>query len=208
MVEIKRFVVGPLATNCYLLHESGEGNRGELIDPGFYDKEIADYTITLISPSKAFNIAALKISMAIIPNPILREKIISFRDNMDISINLLGAIATLSAYRDCQPWLDELMRYLEDNRNILKQYVREELEGIQLSQIEGTFLAWLDCRQAGITMNPHKFFLEHAKVAVSDGASFGKGGEGFVRLNFACPRHRLLEALGRMKNAIYQFGRI
>ena len=157
------------------------------------DKEIAEHTITLISPSKAFNIAALKTSMAIIPNADLRKKIISFRDYMDIDVNLLGAVATLSAYRDCQPWLDELIKYLEDNRDILLSYIEKELPCIKPAKIEGTFLAWLDCRKTSIYGNVHKFFLESAKVAVNDGVSFGKGWEGFVRLNFGCPRQKLLK---------------
>jgi cystathionine beta-lyase len=170
------------------------------------DNEIAGHTITLMSPSKAFNIPALKTSMAIIPNADLRERVILSRDDMDMGVNILGAIATLSAYRYCQPWLDELRKYLEDNKETMMRYVETELSGIQLSRIEGTFLAWLDCRQAGIPGNPQEFFLEYAKVAVNDGVSFGKVGKGFVRLNFGCPRHILLEALGRMKKAINEFG--
>ncbi|MBN1226467.1 MAG: pyridoxal phosphate-dependent aminotransferase [Deltaproteobacteria bacterium] len=168
------------------------------------DEEIAGHTITLMSPSKAFNIASLKTSMAIIPNADLREKVILCRDDMDMGVNILGAIATLSAYRDCQPWLDELIKYLEINRDIMRSYIEKEIPCIKLAKIEGTFLAWLDCRKTGISGNLYQFFLKYAKVAVNDGVSFGKGGEGFVRLNFGCPSHRLLEALSRMKKAIYE----
>ena len=78
----------------------------------------------------------------------------------------------------------------------------KELSGISMTRMEGTYLAWLDCRKAGIPGNPFEFFLKKAKVALNDGAEFGKGGEGFVRLNFACPRRILFEALERMGLAL------
>jgi cysteine-S-conjugate beta-lyase len=86
----------------------------------------------------------------------------------------------------------------------LYRYVAEQLPGISLSPVEGTYLAWLDCRQAGIPegIAPGKFFLEEAKVALNEGTAFGKGGEGFVRLNFGCPRATLEAALGRMRDAL------
>jgi cystathionine beta-lyase len=114
----------------------------------------------------------------------------------------MGYAAALAAYRDGQPWLDEVLRYLSDNLDWLIQYVEEHLPGITMSRPEGTYLAWLDCREAGIPCNPHEFFLEKAKVALNDGAKFGRGGEGFVRLNFGCPRSMLIEALERMKKAL------
>ena len=88
------------------------------------------------------------------------------------------------------------------NLDWLIQYVEVHLPGITMSRPEGTYLAWLNCREAGIPGNPHEFFLQRAKVAVNDGAKFGRGGEGFVRLNFACPRSMLAEALERMERAL------
>jgi cystathionine beta-lyase len=76
------------------------------------------------------------------------------------------------------------------------------LPGITISQPEGTYLAWLDCRRAGIAGNPHEFFLRNARVALNDGKTFGAGGEGFVRLNFGCPRAMLAEALERIQRAL------
>jgi cystathionine beta-lyase len=166
------------------------------------DEEIADNTITMISPSKAFNLAALKLSIAIIPNAELRDKIVTLRDHLHISSNLLGSIATLAAYRDGQSWLDELNRYLEGNRDAMWQYIDNKIPGIRMKKVESTFLAWLDCRNAGITGNLQEFFIRNARVAVNDGLSFGNGGDGFVRFNFGCPRQRLMDALHRMRDAI------
>ena len=113
----------------------------------------------------------------------------------------MGYVAALAAYRDGQPWLDHLLTYLESNLDYLVQAV-DDLPGISMARPEGTHLAWLDCRQAGIPGNPHRFFLQEAKVAVNDGSTFGQGGEGFVRLNFGCPRATLVEALDRIQAAL------
>jgi len=164
--------------------------------------EIADQTITLVAPSKTFNLPGLKCSVAIVQNPELRKKLESTHTGLVHGVNVMGYTAALAAYRDGQAWLDELMRYLEANLDFLLQYVEAHLHGITMSKPEGTYLAWLNCREAGIPGNPHEFFLQQAKVAVTDGAIFGRGGEGFVRLNFACPRSMLTEALDRMKEAL------
>ncbi len=110
--------------------------------------------------------------------------------------------ATLAAYRDGQDWLDQCLSYLEGNRDFLIDYIRDELPSITMTRIEATYLAWLDCRRSQIPGNPFRFFLEESKVALNDGIEYGKGGEGFVRLNFACPRKTLSDALERMAGAI------
>jgi len=166
------------------------------------DAEIADRAITLIAPSKTFNIAGLQCSAAIIQNAELRKQFKAARVDLVNEVNILGLVAALAAYRDGQEWLDEVLRYLEANRDLLIQYVSERMPGIRMGKPEATYLAWLDCRQAGIPGNPHKFFLEQAQVAVNDGPTFGRGGEGFVRLNFGCPRSTLLEALDKMRAAL------
>lgn len=164
--------------------------------------EIADQTITLMAPSKTFNIPGLKCSVAIVQNPKLRKKLKRTHPGLVHGANIMGYTAALAAYRDGQPWLDEVLRYLEANLDFLLQYVEAHLPGISMSKPEGTYLAWLGCHEAGIPGNPHKFFLKQARVAVSDGAIFGRGGEGFVRLNFGCPRSMLTEALDKMKEAL------
>ena len=166
--------------------------------------EVAAQTITLIAPSKTYNIAGLHASVAIIPNPELRQRYQAARRGLVPSVGLMGQTAALAAYRDGQPWLDAVLEYLEANRDFVAEFVREELPGITMHPPEGTFLAWLDCRGAGLE-EPHQFFLDKARVALNDGAVFGRGGEGFVRLNFACPRSTLAEALGRMRDALLEW---
>jgi cystathionine beta-lyase len=164
--------------------------------------EIADQTVTLMAPSKTYNIAGLKCSVAIVQNPVLREKLKTTQAGLVAGVNVLGYAAALAAYRDGQPWLDGVLRYLEANRGFLIRYVENELPGITMTAPEGTYLAWLSCHEAGIPGNPHQFFLEQGRVAMNNGAVFGRGGDGFVRLNFACPRSVLIEALDRMKSAL------
>jgi cystathionine beta-lyase len=172
------------------------------LDPG-----IADQTITLMAPSKTYNIAGLHCSFAIAQNPDLRKKMQKARAGLvPWAPGVLGSIAALAAYRDGQVWLDAVLQYLEANCDFLMQVVADELAGITMSRPEGTYLAWLDCRDAGIPGNPHEFFLRSARVALNDGGAFGRGGEGFVRLNFGCPRSTLVEALNRMKQSLLDLG--
>ena len=166
------------------------------------DPEIARNTITLIAPTKTFNLAGLQCSIAIIQNPELRQKYQEARMGLVPWINLMGLAAAQAAYGKGQEWLDQLLVYLEANRDYLHEFVQRELPGITMTGPEATFLAWLDCRQAGIDGSPYEFFLQNARVALSDGAAFGPGGEGFVRLNFGCSRALLVEALERMKRAL------
>ena len=164
--------------------------------------EIAEQTVTLMAPSKTYNIAGLKCSVAIVQNPALREKLKTTRAGLVAGVNILGYAAALAAYREGQAWLERVLSYVQANRDFLVDYVSKELPGVSMVPPEGTYLAWLSCRGAGISDNPHQFFLEQARVALNDGAVFGQGGEGFVRLNFACPRSVLGEALDRMRAAL------
>lgn len=167
------------------------------------DPEIADRTITLMAPSKTFNLAGLKSSLAIIPNRTLRERFVAARLDLLQTANILGYTAALAAYRDGQPWLDDLLRYLEANRDFLARYVAAQLPGVSMVAPEGTYLAWLDCRAANLPHNdPFAFFLERGKVAFNDGALFGTHGRGFVRLNFGSPRTQLEQGLARMREAL------
>jgi cystathionine beta-lyase len=166
------------------------------------DPEVAANSITLMAPSKTFNIAGLHFAVGIVPNEEQRKRLCAAKSGLVHEPDILGYTAALAAYRDGQPWLDELMRYLEANRDFTVGYVNERLPGIHVARPEGTYLAWLDCRQAGIPGNPQKFFLEQAKVALNDGPDYGQGGEGFLRLNFGCPRSTLVEALRRMEAVV------
>lgn len=164
--------------------------------------EVSQNTITLMAPSKTFNIAGLDCSFAIIQNPELRHRFNQARRGLVHGSNLMGLIAALAAYRDGWEWLEQLMVYLQANRDFVFEYVNHELPGICTAKPEGTYLAWLDCRKAGIPGKPGNFFLEKGRVALNEGDAFGKGGEGFVRLNFGCPKATLIEGLERMKSAL------
>jgi cysteine-S-conjugate beta-lyase len=166
------------------------------------DPEIGQRTITLMAPSKTFNIAGLHSSFAVIENPQIRRSFQRAQAGLVSGhLSVLDYVAMLAAYRDGQPWLDALLRYLQANRDLLKQVVDEQLPGVAFRKPEGTYLAWLDCRAARLPDSPHRFFLEKARVALNDGGMFGRGGEGFVRLNFACPKSTLLQALDRLVQA-------
>jgi cystathionine beta-lyase len=181
----------------------------DLLYPGYQHipiatlgNEVAERTITFMSPSKTFNLAGLKCSFAIISNPLLREAWVRGSEGLIPHVNIMGLTAALAGFKDGQDWLDHCLSYLRGNRDFLVEYVREKLPSISMTRMEGTYLAWLDCRQSGIRGNPFYFFLREGKVALNDGAECGKGGEGFVRLNFACPRKTLVDALERMTGAL------
>lgn len=163
--------------------------------------EIADNTITLLAPSKTFNVAGLKASVAVITNPKLRKKFEGAKQGLVGWVNALGQVAARAAYTEGEPWLEALLTYLEANRDFLADFVRDKLPGVKMAKPEGTFLAWLDCREmaheTGVK-NPQQFFLNEAKVGLNNGAWFSKEGKGFVRLNFGCPRELLVEGLERM----------
>jgi len=166
------------------------------------DPEVAAHTVTLMAPSKTFNIAGLHFAVGIVPDEDLRKQLCAARNGLVHEPDILGYTAALAAYRDGQAWLEELLRYLEANRDFAVAYVSQRLPGIHTGEPEGTYLLWLDCRQSRIPGNPQKFFLERAGVALNDGPDYGEGGQGFLRLNFGCPRATLVEALGRMERAL------
>ncbi len=164
--------------------------------------EVANQTITLMAPSKTYNLAGLHCGFAIIQNSKLRRTWQTFASGLIPGVNIMGGVAALAAFRSGQEWLEQVLDYLKGNRDYLAQYIKEKLPSIRMTKMEATYLAWLDCRETGIPGNPFDFFLKEAKVALNDGVTFGKGGKGFVRLNFACPRKTLTEALDRMSCAL------
>ena len=166
------------------------------------DPDIAQNTITLMAPSKTYNLPGLQCSFAIIQNKTLRDQFCAAMDGLVRGVNLLGMVAMVAAYQFCDEWLEQLLVYLQSNRDYLFDYVQGQLPGIKMAKPEGTYLAWLDCREAGIESNPCEFFLEKGRLALNDGLSFGQEGEGFVRMNFGCPRSLLEEGLERMKTAL------
>jgi cystathionine beta-lyase len=164
--------------------------------------EIEAQTVTLIAPSKSFNIAGLHSAVAIIPNKELRERVVQAKRGLVPSVSILGYVGMLAAYRDGEEWFAELFAYVEKNRNFVHEFIKAEMPEIQVGPIEATYLAWLDCRGANLPGDPYEFFLREARVATNPGPIFGPQGEGFIRLNFACPRAMLAEGLTRMRDAL------
>lgn len=158
--------------------------------------ETARRTITLLAPSKTYNIPGLGCSFAVIPDPGLRRAFIRAKSGIVPHVNLLGYSAALAAYRDGEPWRQALLAYLRGNRDLVAAAIAQ-IPDLSATNVEATYLTWIDTRQTGLE-HPGRFF-EEAGVGLSDGADFD--GPGFVRLNFGCPRPLLKEALERMKRA-------
>jgi cysteine-S-conjugate beta-lyase len=166
--------------------------------------ELAQQTVTCIAPSKTFNIAGLTTAAVVATNPDLLKKFEeeAERSGFDLG-NALGIVAFEAAYRHGEAWLDELLPYLEGNADLIERFVAERLPGVRFIRPEGTYLALLDGR--GLGLEPGKlsdFFLHQCRVYFTDGAIFGPELEGFIRLNFGCPRSVLVEALERIERAL------
>ncbi|MEW6502344.1 MAG: PatB family C-S lyase [Chloroflexota bacterium] len=166
------------------------------------DDEIAQKTVTLMAPSKTFNIPGLEFSFAVVPNPQLRQKIHQARRGLVGGVNLMGMTAARAAYQHGEEWLEQLIAYLQANRDWLYHTVHKSMKDVGMPLPEGTYLAWLDFSQTAIGNDPFAFFLNKAKVGLNDGRAFGNGGEGHVRLNFGCPRSLLQEGVHRMIAAL------
>jgi cystathionine beta-lyase len=163
--------------------------------------EIAERCVTVMSASKAYNIAGLKTAFAVVQNPQLRKRMSAAGMGLVDSVNALGLEATEAAYGKAGEWLQAMQAYLQSNRDYLVEAVRTRLPGVSMTTPQGTYLAWLDCSALGLD-DPQRFFLENAKVALSGGPEFGPGLEQFARLNFGCPRALLEEGLARMEKAL------
>jgi cystathionine beta-lyase len=160
--------------------------------------EISAHTITLMAPSKTFNTPGLNCAFAIIENKDLRTRFRQARKGIVPNVNALGFAASLAAYRDCEPWRTALIDYLTGNKDIVYKTVNEEIPGLSMDDVQATYLAWIDVTKLGLS-DPVRFF-ESAGVGLSDGRDYA--GEGYVRLNFGCPRKTLMEALERMRSAV------
>ncbi|MEN9493229.1 MAG: hypothetical protein RJA63_3678 [Pseudomonadota bacterium] len=161
------------------------------------DESLAQRTITLMAPSKTWNIPALSTAFAVIPNAQLRQQFILAGQGLISSPNLLGLVATEAAYRHGDPWRQALLGYLRENARLVTDNIAS-MPGLRSTPVEATYLAWIDCRELN-QARPQRFF-EHHGVGLSDGKDFGM--EGYVRLNFACSRSLLSQALSRMQAAL------
>ncbi len=167
------------------------------------DERFQDICIVCTAPSKTFNLAGLQVSNVWIPNPELRrifEQKISAVGYSEV--NMLGLHACQAAYEGGREWLEQLKEYLKGNLDFVRNYLKENIPQIKLIEPEGTYLVWLDCRELGLSEKElEQFIAQKAKLWLDDGIIFGKAGEGFERVNIACPRATLKEALERLKKA-------
>jgi len=155
--------------------------------------------ITLLSPSKTYNIAGLGYAFAIIKDDSLRRSFCAARGHTLPEINCLAYYAAEAAYKDGDPWRQDLLAYLRNNRDTLTQFIQSRMPGLITPDIEATYLAWIDCRSMHMD-KPAKFFEQKAGLQLSEGAAFGLPGH--VRFNFGCPNARVLEGLEKMANVI------
>ena len=177
---------------------------GQEFNPiGKLSPEVAKHSITLIAPSKTFNVPGLFCGFAIIPDKELRQTYETMLKQLRVHVNSMGFHAARVAFSgQCDSWLKELRRYLKGNRDFVVDYVTEYMPDVRTTVPEATYLAWLDFTQLNLKKSPFDFFLKKAKVALSDGAIFGEGGKGHVRLNFGTSRKWLEEGLERMRKAL------
>lgn len=167
-------------------------------------KEFEDISVTCTSPSKTFNLASMLISNIFIPNQVLRRKFRKEMDRAGISqLSVLGLVATEAAYAHGDEWYAAMKNYVRDNIAFARAYVEENLPGVRMIDTQGTYLIWLDFRQTGLTVEQldHKIIYE-AGLWLDSGKIFGKTGEGFERINVACPRAVLQEALDRIRGIL------
>jgi cystathionine beta-lyase len=167
---------------------------------------VARRTVTFTSATKAWNIAGLCCAVAHFGPDTPLQAIDDFPPHYLGRISIAGIEATAAAWREGDPWLAELLAYLDDNRRRLASFAGERLPGIRHAPPEATFLAWLDCRALDLPGGPFTFFLDRARVALSDGPDFGEAGRGFLRLNFATSRAILDSILERMAAALHAAG--
>jgi len=162
--------------------------------------EIAARTVTLMAPSKTYNIAGLGCALAIIPDAKLRAAFTRAAAGIVPDINVLGLVAGEAALRHGEPWRQELLAYLRGNRDYLEAFVARELPGVTMPHVEATYLAWLDISALKLS-NASAFFESHG-LGFSDGAPFGATKDTHIRLNFGCTRATLIEACARLKRAV------
>ena len=175
---------------------SGEHRVFQETDPGF-----RHFTVTATAPSKTFNLAGLQQSNIFIPNPELRKKLEAEMEKTGFDEpTIFGITAAQAAYEHGDEWYEAMKAYVAGNIDFADRFVREELPGIRMNKPEGTYLIWLDFRGIGLqAAELDDRILHQARLWLDSGAMFGKAGEGFQRINTACPRSILQEALERLK---------
>ncbi|OKL35558.1 MalY/PatB family protein [Domibacillus mangrovi] len=170
---------------------------------GSLSEEYAAYIVTLIAPSKTFNLAGLQASALIIPNKAVRTKFQKvFARQGAFTLNQLGIAAMEAAYRYGHEWLDEAIDYIQKNNRLVKKYVEAEIPELTVMEPEGSYLVWIDCRKLGLSDKELLALFLDSGIALGNGGKYGPGGEGFMRINVACPRSLVQDGVERMKKAV------
>ena len=170
-------------------------------------QDFALNSVACVSPTKAFNIAGLQIANIICPDQEVRRKVDrGINDNEVCDVNPFGVAALEAAYNRGEGWLDQLRQYLWQNYLLVKEFMERELPSFPIQPLQGTYLVWIDCRHLGISSDELSERMKaEARVWLSPGSIYGTGGQGFMRLNIACQRSRLMEGLERMNNFFKKF---
>lgn len=171
-------------------------------------QKAASVTVTCMAPSKTFNLAGLSTSSMIISDPGLMEKFRKTLVGLHLHLgNIFGNVASEAAYTHGREWLEQLMNYIEGNVDLVINFCRERLPVIRPVRPEATYMIWLDCRaMERNSQELNRFFVEEAGVGMNEGSRFGPGGEGFMRMNLACPKATVVSALEQIENAIKNKG--
>lgn len=166
--------------------------------------EAAECSITLMSPSKAFNMAGLTSSYSIISNEMLRERFHRYLENSELHLgHAFAFIGVAAAYSHGTEWLDQMLAYVQGNIDYIERFLAAELPQIGMIRPQASYLVFLDCRKLGLSVKElNALFVDKARLALNDGAMFGRQGEGFMRLNAASPRSVIVEAMSRLKEAV------
>lgn len=164
-----------------------------------------EISLTLMAPSKTFNIAGLVSSFAVIPNKLIREKYLAYLEPRELQQGTIFAFtATRAAYDECEEWLDQMLEYVQGNINFVDHYLKENIPEIKAILPEASFLVWLDCRALKLSQSDLvKLFVEKAHLALNDGVMFGPGGEGFMRLNVGCPRSIIAKGMENLMKVVH-----
>jgi len=167
-------------------------------------QQAADISLTCIAPSKTFNLAGLATSALIIPNEAHRKVYEKILDDLHVGMgNLFGITSLEAAYDGGEEWLGQLLAYLDQNLELLNNFIFSRIPGIKVVPAEATYLIWLDFRGLGLKGKELKeFVIQKAGIGLNDGPSFGPGGDGFQRINIALPRKILTEALEKLERAV------
>ena len=186
----------------------------DLLFPGYthipfasISEEFAQNSIICTAASKTFNVAGLKNSNIIIPNESLGKMFQATMKKFHVQgINIFGALATEISYKYGEAWLEELLAYLQQNLIFLTKFFEDNIKELTVIQPEGTYLIWVNCEKLEMTSEElQQFMRKEAKVAIDDGFAFGPGGEGFIRINIACPHSILAEGVQRLEQAVKSY---